>query len=378
MFEVYITKAAKYLPNEAVSNDEMENYLGLINDTASKARRIILRNNKIATRYYAVDKNGNSTHNNTELTRNAVVQLFDDNFTPQDLEVLSCGTSSPDVLAPSHAAMVHGLLKNKSVELNSSSGICCSGMNALKFGYLSVKSGNSKNAICTGSEKVSTWLAAQKYNHEIINLKNLEEQPIIAFKKDFLRWMLSDGAGAFLLENKPREGAVSLKIEWMESYSYAYELETCMYAGGDKLANGEIKPWSDFTPEQWLNESVFAVKQDVKLLDEFILPKGVESMSHAMEKNNITAEQVDYFLPHVSSNFFVEGLKNGLNEKGIVLTDEKWFMNLLRVGNVGSASIYIALEELLYSGKLKKGDRILLSVPESGRFSFAYAYLTVC
>lgn len=377
MFEVYITKAAKYLPNEPVSNDEMEDYLGLINDNASKARRIILRNNKITSRYYAVDKTGKSTHNNAELTRNAVVQLFDEKFTPQDLEVLSCGTSSPDVIAPSHAAMVHGLLKNRSVELNSSTGICCSGMNALKYGFLSIKSGNSKNVICTGSEKVSTWLLAQKYNHEIVNLKNLEEQPIIAFKKDFLRWMLSDGAGAFLLENKPG-GNISLKIEWMESYSYAFELETCMYAGGDKLENGEIKPWSDYKPDEWLNESVFAVKQDVKLLDEFILPKGVQSMSDAMAKHNLTGEDVDYFLPHVSSHFFVEGLKKGLNEKGIVLTDEKWFMNLLRVGNVGSASIYIAVEELMNSGKLKKGDRILLSVPESGRFSFAYAYLTVC
>lgn len=377
MFDVYITKAAKYLPNEAVSNDEMEDYLGLINDTASKARRIILRNNKITNRYYAVDKNGKSTHSNAELTRNAVAQLFDENFTDQDLEVLSCGTSSPDVLAPSHAAMVHGLLKNRSVELNSSMGICCSGMNALKYGFLSIKSGNSKNAICTGSEKVSTWLSSPKYNHEIVNLKNLEEQPIIAFKKDFLRWMLSDGAGAFLLENKP-SGEISLKIEWMEAYSYAFELETCMYAGGDKLENGEIKAWSDYKPEQWLNESVFAVKQDVKILDDFILPKGVESMSDAMAKHNITADQVDYFLPHVSSNFFVEGLRKGLIEKGVDIAEEKWFMNLLRVGNVGSASIYIALEELMYSGKLKKGDRILLSVPESGRFSFAYAYLTVC
>jgi len=376
MFDVYITKAAKYLPNKAVSNDEMENYLGLINDTASKARRIILRNNKITSRYYAVDKEGKSTHSNAELTRNAVVQLFDAKFSDQDVEVLSCGTSSPDLFAPSHAAMVHGLLKNKSVELNSSTGICCSGMNALKYGFLSVRSGNSQNAICTGSEKVSTWLSAQKYNHEIINLKNLEEQPIIAFKKDFLRWMLSDGAGAFLLENKP-SGDISLKIEWMESYSYAYELEACMYAGGDKLENGDIKPWSDYKPDEWLNESVFAVKQDVKLLDQFILPKGVESMSDAMAKHNVTAEEVDYFLPHVSSHFFVEGLKNGLNNNGIVIADEKWFMNLLRVGNVGSASIYIALEELMYSGKLKKGDRILLSVPESGRFSFAYAYLTV-
>lgn len=377
MFEVYITKAAKYLPNEAVSNDEMEDYLGLINDTASKARRIILRNNKITSRYYAVDKTGKSTHNNAELTHNAIVQLFDENFTPQDLEVLSCGTSTPDVFLPSHAAMVHGLLKNKSVELNSSTGVCCAGMNSLKFGFLSIRSGNSKNAICTGSEKVSTWLNAQMYNHEAANLKSLEEQPIIAFKKDFLRWMLSDGAGAFLLENKPK-GPISLKIEWMEAFSYAFELETCMYAGGDKLENGEIKSWSDYAPEHWLHESVFAIKQDVKLLDEFILAKGAESMSDAMSKNNIKPEHIDYFIPHVSSNFFVEGLKKGLTEKGIGMADEKWFMNLSRVGNVGSASIYLALEELMNSGNLKKGDRILLSVPESGRFSFAYAYLTVC
>jgi len=377
MFEVYITKAAKYLPNEAVSNEEMESFLGLINDTASKARRIILRNNKITSRYYAVDKTGKSTHSNAELTRNAVEQLFDENFTAQDLEVLSCGTSTPDIFLPSHAAMVHGLLKNKSVELNSSTGVCCAGMNSLKFGFLSVRSGNSKNAICTGSEKVSTWLNAQKYNHEADNLKSLEEQPIIAFKKDFLRWMLSDGAGAFLLENNPR-GPISLKIEWMEAFSYAYELETCMYAGGDKLENGQIKSWSDYAPEQWLNESVFSIKQDVKLLDEFILVKGAESMKDAMDKNNVTSDDITYFIPHVSSNFFVEGLKKGLTEKGIEIADEKWFMNLSRVGNVGSASIYLALEELMNSGKLKKGEKILLSVPESGRFSFAYAYLTVC
>ena len=64
MFDVYITKSGKYLPNQAVSNDEMENYLGLINEATSKARRIILRNNKIVSRYYAIDKYGNSTHSN--------------------------------------------------------------------------------------------------------------------------------------------------------------------------------------------------------------------------------------------------------------------------------------------------------------------------
>lgn len=377
MFDVYITKSAKFLPNEAISNDEMENYLGLINETASKARRLILRNNKIVSRYYAIDKNGKSTHSNAELTNSAIQGLFDDRFTDQDMELLSCGTTTPDVLVPSHASMVHGLMKNKTLELNSSSGVCCAGMNALKYAYLSIKSGNTQNAVCTGSEKLSTWMRAEKYENEVVNLKNLEEQPILAFKKDFLRWMLSDGAGAFLLENKPI-GAISLKIEWMEAFSYAFELETCMYAGGDKLENGEIKPWNDYSPDQWLNQSLFAFKQDVKLLDEFILVKGSESMREALSKNNVSSDEIDFFLPHVSSHYFVEGLHKSLAERGMNIPMEKWFMNLAYVGNVGAASIYLALEELMNSGKLKKGNKILLSVPESGRFSYAYAYLTVC
>jgi len=377
MFEVYITKAAKYLPNEPISNDEMESFLGLINETNSKARRIILKNNKIVNRYYALDKEGNSTHTNAQLTKNAIQNLFDENFTDQDMELLSCGTSSPDNLFPSHAAMVHGLLKNKSIELNSSSGVCCAGMNALKYGFLSIKSGNTKNAVCTGSEKASSWMKADKFEHECINLKQLDEQPIIAFKKEFLRWMLSDGASAFLLENKPR-ATTSLKIEWIENFSFAFELEACMYAGGDKLENGEIKPWSDYNPEQWLKESTFAIKQDVKILDEFILKKAAESLSFALSKHGITAEEFNYFLPHLSSHYFIDGLKIALAERNIFFSEDKWFINLAKVGNVGSASIYLAVEELMNSGQLKEGEKILLCIPESGRFSYAYVYLLVC
>ena len=169
--EVYITKASKFLPNEPISNDEMEAILGKINDTPSKARRIVLRNNGIQTRYYAIDAQENVTHSNADLTQLAISNLFDEKFTSTDIEVLSCGTSTPDHLLPSHAAMVHGLLKNKSVEWNSSSGVGNSGMNALKFGYLSVLSGNSNNAVCTGSERVSTWMLADKFKKEIENLQ---------------------------------------------------------------------------------------------------------------------------------------------------------------------------------------------------------------
>ena len=377
MSNVYINRIAKVLPNKPVSNDEMEEILGYVDGKPSKARRVILRNNGIKTRYYTIDSNGNVTHNNAQLTKEAIDKLFDDKFKEDDLEVLSCGTTTPDQLQPSHAVMVHGLFTKKSLELNSSAGICTSGMNALKYGFLSVKSGNSTNAVCTGSERLSTWMLAEKFNNEVENLVALEEKPILAFKKDFLRWMLSDGAGAILVENEPK-GDLSLKIEWMESYSYAHELETCMYAGGDKQEDGSIKPWNDYHPDEWLTKSVFSLKQDVKLLDKHIIEKGVESMKDAMAKNNLTPSSVTYFLPHISSYYFEDKLKNLMKEEGVDVPESSWFINLSKIGNVGSASIFIMLEELSHSGKLKKGDSIFLCVPESGRFSYAYALLTVC
>ncbi|WP_418510535.1 beta-ketoacyl-ACP synthase III [Corallibacter sp.] len=377
MKEVYITKISKFLPNRPITNDEMEEKLGTINGKTSKGRRIVLRNNQIKTRYYAIDDNGNITHNNAQLTKEAVEKLFDENLKPSDIEVLSCGTSSPDQILPSHAAMVHGFLKNGNIEINSPSGACCSGMNAMKYAYLSVKSGQTKNAVSTGSERTSSWMKSDIFEDEVKHLESLEENPILAFNKDFLRWMLSDGAGAFLLEDAPN-GDMPLKIEWMEGYSYAHEIEACMYAGGDKLDNGFLKPWSEYPSDQWSKKSLFAMKQDVKLLGENILVKGVDSLKMALEKHGVKPEEINYYLPHISSYYFKENLYQEMVNQGVEIPWENWFMNLSKVGNVGAASIYIMLEELATSGKLKKGDKILLSVPESARFAYAYALLTVC
>src|SRR5690606_11610054 len=375
MKDVYVTKISKYLPNRPISNDEMEQKLGIINGKVSKARRIVLPNNQIKTRYYAIDDNGVITHNKAQLTKEAYVALCDDDYKAEDIELLSCGTSSPDQLLPSHAAMVHGFLKNGNIEINSPSGACCSGMNALKYGFLSVKSGQTNNAVCTGSERTSTWLKSETFEDELKYLETLEENPILAFNKDFLRWMLSDGAGAFLLQNEPK-GDFPLKIEWMEGYSYAHEIESCMYAGGDKLEDGFLKPWSEYTSDQWSKKSLFALKQDVKLLSENILTKGVDSLKNAMTKHNLKPEDVSYYLPHISSYYFKESLYNEMVAQGVKIPWEKWFINLEKVGNIGAGSIYIMLEELVSSGNLKKGDTILLSVPESARFSYAYALLT--
>lgn len=379
MYDVFITKASTYLPNEPVSNDEMETYLGYINDKPSKAKALILRNNKIKTRYYALDKNGKPTHTNAQITAKAIEGLFDDNFKKEDMELLSCGTTSADQIQPSHASMVHGELNiGKSVEINTSTGLCNSGMNALNYGFLNIKAGIKDNAVCVGSERMSAWMTADKFNHEAENLKLLEERPIVAFKREFLRWMLSDGAGAFLLENKPRENEISLKIDWIDFYSYAHEIEACMYSGCEKQEDGSLKSWAEYPAEEWLNQSIFALKQDTKILDKYILVKGAESLRASFDKHQLDPDSVDHVLAHISSGYFKEGLKNEFANVGLDFPWEKWFYNLSEIGNIGAGSIFVAVEQLMNSGNLKKGEKVLLCVPESGRFAYSCALLTVC
>src|SRR5690554_8109957 len=84
--------------------------------------------------------------------------------------------------------------------------------------------------------------------------------------------MLSDGAGAFLLQDQPNsKNEINLRIEWMDAMSFASELETCMYAGAEKNQAGEVISWTNYSSKEWAEKSMFSIKQDIKLLDENII-----------------------------------------------------------------------------------------------------------
>jgi 3-oxoacyl-[acyl-carrier-protein] synthase-3 len=378
--EVYINNTSAFFPNDPVSNDEMEEYLGYINATPSRSKAIVLRNNGIKRRFYALTKEGTSTHTNAQMTALAVKALFKNN--PADIksiELLSCGTSSPDQMMPSHGVMVHGWLPEaNSFEVVSPSGVCCAGMHAFKYAYLATKAGDVQQSVATGSERFSISLVSGNFEDEAQRLKQLSEDPYIGFEKEFLRWMLSDGAAAFLISNKKNETGISLRVDWIEGFSYANELAPCMYMGCEKLKDGTLKSYLDYSPQELMAQSILSIKQDVKLLSKNIVPYGGVGLKIALNKHDIKSEQIDYFLPHMSSEFFKDKIFQQLivNETGI--TYDKWFVNLSQVGNVGAASVYLMVDELFHSGKLKTGDKILLLVPESARFSYMYSLLTVC
>src|SRR6267378_3131736 len=236
----YITRSSVCLPNAPVENDQVEAILGQVGERPSRARRVVQRSNGIRRRYYVIDPaTGKPNYTNASLTATAVRGLVGDGFKLDDLACLVCGTSNPDQLMPNHAVMVHGELGAPVCEAVATAGVCLSGATALKYGWMSVMSGDARNAVVTGSETASLGLLAQNYDAESPNgAEVLEGRSELAFEKDFLRWMLSDGAGALLLEPEPRPG-LNLRVEWVDIFSYAHLLPACMYGGAEKQANGK-------------------------------------------------------------------------------------------------------------------------------------------
>jgi 3-oxoacyl-[acyl-carrier-protein] synthase-3 len=378
---VYINAIAAFLPNDPVGNDQMEAVLGQAGPSPSRARRTILRSNGIQTRHYAINpETGLASHNNAQLTAAAITLLGSEQFDLREIDCLACGTTMADQLMPNHAVMTHAELAIAPCEVVATAGVCLAGMTAMKYAYLGVAAGEFSHAVATGSETASAVMRGKLFEPEIQQqLDALQKRPEIAFEKDFLRWMLSDGAGAVLLQPEPNRHELSLKIEWIFERSYANEMDACMYSGAVKQADGSLKGWKEFGPEGWLAESVFSVKQDVKQLNEHVIHYTVERpLAEIMQSKGLSAEQIDYYVPHYSSHFFRDKVAEGMANVGFDIPYERWFTNLSSKGNTGSASIYIMLEELFSSGRLQKDEKILCYIPESGRFSSAFMLLTVC
>ena len=380
--QAYITDIASFLPNAPVDNDAIEKVLGMVGGKPSRSRAIVLRNNGIKTRYYAIDPaTGRHTHTNAQLAAEAVRALakkadFDLNL----LECLCTGTSSPDLVQPSHGHMVHGELATPPCEVHTASAVCTSSMSALRYAMLNVRSGEHSHAISLGSEFPSRYMRGRNFEPELESrVADLEKRPEIAFEKDFLRWMLSDGAGAALVKPQPNPDRPSLRIDWIDLVSLAGDMPVCMHCGGNKRADGSMQYWHELEdPLDIVRRGFYALKQDARLLSENVITAWVDrAFMSIVKRRALKPDDITWFLPHYSSEYFRPRLHDRMAEKGFAIPYERWFTNLPRVGNVGSASMYLMMEELLYSGRLKAGDKLLCAIPESGRFIFCYMHLTV-
>ncbi len=380
---VYITAAGAYLPGAPIGNDRMEEVLGLIDGKPSRLKKRILKSNGITTRHYALDPDGRTTELNEELAAKAVHAALERSALDLEVvEMLAAGTTQGDVPIPGFASMVHGRLGGRPMEILSAGGVCCASMAALAGAWRAVAARQRKNAVVVGSELVSRSLKGSRFHRE--SDAPIEDSHLDGmrgsyrdFDADFLRWMLSDGAGSVVLETVPHAERPSLRIEWIELKSFANEYETCMYTG---IAHKE----SPRAGNTWLDQPTIAdadraelmrIRQDTALLPQ-IVKLGVEEYLRLIQRGRIAPERLDHFLCHYSSHFFRAEIVRFLEEAGLGIPESRWFTNLYTKGNTGAASIFIMLEEALNGGRFQPGDEILLMVPESGRFTVSFALLT--
>lgn len=372
---VYITSLGKFLPGNPVDNDNIEDYLGLIGGKPSRLKSRILKQNGIRTRHYALEPCGKVNFSNYELAAKAVEDaLSRSEIDSKNVRLLAAATSQSDLLAPGFASLVHGASKLPACEIASFQSVCAGSMMALQTAFTGILSGTKENAVVCASEFTSRFFRPGLFEETA----DFTEKGKLPFDAEFLRWMLSDGAGAAVLENRPNARGLSLKIEWIDLMSYADRFDVCMYSGANKMADGSLgKSWYDYPNySSAARDGAMLLKQDVRILDN-VVKLGVNRYFELIEAEKIEPAEIDWFVCHYSSHVFRSKIVELLEKGGAMIPEDRWFTNLYTKGNTGAASVFIMLEELFASGKLRAGQKILCMVPESGRFVVSFMWLTV-
>lgn len=361
-----------FLPGAPIDNETMEAFVGKIAGKPSRARARVLRQNGIHTRHYAIDREQKTLVSNAEMAAQAVRQAVERaGLDMSDIDFLAAATSQGDFPLPGFASMVHGETKARPCEIATLHGVCASGVMALKSAMLQVLGGGKHHAVACASEFASRLLKASRFERQRnVRAKGLD------FDTEFLRWMLSDGAGAAVIEDAPPRRSLGFEIEWIELKSFANQFEPCMYVGPHK--NGKpLRSWLDYPSyEEAAEDGAINLRQDIRMLPD-VVRSAVSGLLETAERRALDPSQVDWLAIHYSSHLFRDQSYELAAKAGLDFPRERWFTNLYSKGNLGSASVFVLLEELLTSGKARPGQHVLSVVPESGRFLFGYMLLRV-
>lgn len=362
----YLTGFGSYLPGDPVANDEIVTRLGGDDAVTARIRKRILDANGIRERHYALDERGEPTELNEDLAVKALqAALLDRGIDASDLRMLACATTMGDVLVPGFASMVHGRLGGGPMQTLTASGVCASSLAALDAVVSKVRLGDHPRAAVVGSELPSRSLRQRRYDGIRAGMD-----------AHFLRWMLSDGAGAVIVDFQPHPTKPSLRVDWVRQVSLAHEHDVCMRAG---MSGSEPVPggtWQDVPVDEAAAAGMFLLRQDVSMLDD-LAGAGIAQFEELVDIGLVDVSHLDHVVCHYSTNAFRDVAFDALQRRIPTLDTDRWFSNLETRGNTGSASIFIALEEAWRTGRFAPGETVLLAVPESGRFSFAFAHLTV-
>lgn len=318
-----ITGVSGYVPEYVLTNKELETMVEtndewITSRTGIKERRI-LKGEGLGTSHIAVP---------------AVRELLKKtNTKPEDVDLLICATTTPDMVFPATANLITaevGAVNAFGYDLQAA----CSGfLYAVATGAKFIESGRYKKVIVVGADKMSS---------------------IIDYTDRATCIIFGDGGGAVMLE--PNTEGYGVLDEVLKSDGTGAQF-LHMKAGGSR------KP---ATVDTVLAREHYAYQEGQQVF-KFAVKGMADVSAEVMERNNLTGDDVAWLVPHQANKRIIEATANRMG-----LSNEKVMLNIHKYGNTTSGTIPLCLWE--YESQLKKGDNIVLAA-FGGGFTWGAIYL---
>ncbi len=246
-----------------------------------------------------------------------------------EIEVIVIGTVTPDMFFPSTACLVQDKLGATGSWGFDVSAACSGFLFALQAGAQFIRTGVHKKVLVVGADVMSS---------------------IIDYKDRATCVIFGDGAGAVLLEPHAEPDDLGL-IDFIHEIDGSGACALNMPGGGSKNP----------TSIQTLEAGMHFVHQDGQAVFKYAVRKMCETSEKLLERNGYTGSDIDCFIPHQANLRIINATATRLG-----LTPDKIVINIDQYGNTTAGTIPLAIQSALDSGKLKKGDLVLLASVGAG------------
>jgi len=260
-----------------------------------------------------------------EAARKAIARA---GLTPDDIDVIIVGTVTPDMLFPSTACLVQAKIGANKAWGFDLSAACSAFTYSLTVGSQLVASGAAAHALVIGADVMSS---------------------IIDYTDRATCVLFGDGAGAVVLGPSADEQFGILGFEHMIDGHGGPAL--CMPAGGSKMP----------ATHKTVDERLHYVKQEGQTVFKFAVRKTGEICERLLKRHNLTGDDLDLFVSHQANKRIIMSAAERIG-----MPEEKVIINIDRYGNTTAATIPLALNTAVETGRLKKGDLILLTSVGAG------------
>lgn len=243
---------------------------------------------------------------------------------PEKLDIIIVGTSSADMLTPSSACIIQHRLGAQNAVAFDINAACPGFIYGLAVAQKFMQDGSYHHTLVVGGEIISNR---------------------IDYKDRATCVLFGDGAGAVVLGHSNADGDGEIMDVRIESDGNLWDL-IHVPGGGSRMPPSQ----------QMLNEGLQYLKMQGNEVFKYAVRIMVDSAVKTMKSKGITSDEIDWFIPHQANIRIMEVVANRLS-----IPLEKVIVTVHKHGNTSAASIPTALDEAVRSGKIQRGDLILVS-----------------